>query len=165
MTSSLHTGLALFLAKLGAVNWIERNAEKTRLIGASGRDIWENLTVTIKEVCESFNTCHEQQYSPVTVKPENSNRLRLTRVVTKRVAPEHYRPEDVSLHISYEPTGFRITATCSRLNIATNIDLDVKQDESPRPFLAKNGRPVSDDEASEILLREFLFNEAFVASH
>lgn len=151
-----------FLAILCAVNWIDRRAEKEEAIAGNGRDLWGNLSVVIKEVCESFNAHYSPEYSTVKVQAENGNRVRIIRQIARTVSPGHTRPEDVSLQIIYEPKHFRITAACPAVKAEISVELEFNPDEYIRPFLSKDGRRLSEDDASEILLKDFLFHQKFL---
>lgn len=160
--SSHNSELAFFLAKLGAVNWIERRAEKEKAIRSSGRDLWANLGIVIREACESFNEHYGREYSKVTVQAENG-RVRVTRQVSVVVvAGEPTLSEDVSLQIMYEPKHFRISSVCANeAKVQGSVEIEFNPDEHAKPFLSNGENRITDDEASRILLAEFLFHERF----
>jgi hypothetical protein len=156
--------LAVFLATLVSVNWVERQAEKEKAIEAGGTDLWQNLSLVIKEVCDSFNSHYGHQYSAVTVKPEGKSRLRITRNLMRSISHSHSRPESISLQIAYEPEHFQITAACPTVNVVAKVELEFNQEQSTTPFLASDSERISDDQASKILLNEFLFSRKFIGS-
>lgn len=151
-----------FLAILCAVNWIDRRADKEQAIANDGGDLWQNLCIVIKEICGSFNTRYGGEYSTVRVQAENGNRIRITRQIVTTISSSHIRHQDVSLQVIYDAKHFRITAACPTVQVEISLDVEFNPQENIRPFLSKDGRRVSDDEASEILLKDFLFHNKFL---
>jgi hypothetical protein len=66
-----------------STNWVQRRAIKERVLDTGAIEVWNEVRSSLEDACESYNKhyCPNPNRQEVKYRPENGNRLLITRTV------------------------------------------------------------------------------------
>lgn len=125
--------------------------------------LWQELVVAINDSVKTYNEEFGEVDGCVTTKP-NGETLTLSRIAFTGSATVH-RTDEMLLFIAMDTDKATVTASVAHEHLAPvpnkQVSIDVSRQGGSELVLMNDGKEISFDEASEVLIKEFLLERKF----
>jgi|GEM_PF-3199011 len=143
------------------MNWVQRRIKREDAIRSGVGVLWQQLASTVADVVKSYNERYGKEHGNITAEPNCGSLWLKRKAMTADSNRLRSMLEDVALLIALEGNQSSVSAQRNgRSIIVVPIDANIDNDDL---CFSQDGKPISLDEASQLLIEDFLFNPSLSA--